>query len=45
MFNEEETKDEQCSSPSKRPKNVQCWKCDAVAGFFYFLEREGVASL
>ena len=35
MFNEEETKDEQCSFPSKRQKkkNVQCWKIngDAVA--------------
>ena len=45
MFNEEEIKDEQCSSPSKRPKNVQCWKWGCSRLENQFLEREGVASL
>ena len=30
MFNDNEVKDEQCSSSSKRPKNVQSLKGDAV---------------
>ena len=45
IVNEEMTKDEQCSSSSKRQKWVECWGVQAVAGFFLFLVREGVASL
>ena len=45
MFNDNETKDEQCSSSSKRPKNVQWLKGDAVGWEICFFEREGAHSL
>ena len=41
MFNDNETKDEQCSSSSiKRPKNVRGWKWGCSGWIFDFLERE-----
>ena len=41
MFNDNETKDEQCSSSLiKRPKNVRGWKWGCSGWIFDFLERE-----
>ena len=46
MFNDNETKDEQCSSSSiKRTKNVRGWKWGCSGWIFDFLERERAPSL
>ena len=46
IVNDNKTKDEQCSSSSKRPKMASGWTGrDAVAGFLRFLERESIFSL
>ena len=46
IANDNKTKDEQCSSSSKRPKMGSGWtRRDAVAGFLIFRERESTFSL
>ena len=39
IVNEERTKDERCSSSSKRQKQAECWR-DPVSWKLRFLERE-----
>ena len=47
IVNDNETKDEQCSSSSKRPNMGSGWMGKRISElrFLIFLEREGVTSL